>query len=181
MIQRLTRALAPTHVLALVLTLALAGSAAAQERPATLADALRATPEASALTALFDESGLLDELARPGRFTFFAPSDAALARLDPDVVAMLRRDRGALDVVVRNHLALGATPLEALRRLDALTTLESTMLPIRVDERGVRIAGVRLAGDGVATGNGVLYLVDRVLMPSGSWMLKDLLAGPDGP
>jgi uncharacterized surface protein with fasciclin (FAS1) repeats len=177
MIQRLTRALAPT----LALVLALAGFAAAQERPATLADALRATPEASALTALFDESGLLDELSRPGRFTFFAPSDAALERLDPEVVAMLRRDRGALDVVVRNHLALGATPFAALQSLDALTTLESTMLPIRVDERGVRIAGVRLAGEGIATGNGVLYLVDRVLMPTGSWMLKDLLAGPDAP
>jgi uncharacterized surface protein with fasciclin (FAS1) repeats len=55
------------------------------------------------------------------------------------------------------------------------------MLPIRVDDRGVRIAGVRLANEGIATDNGVLYLVDRVLLPTGSWMLKDLLAGPDAP
>lgn len=177
MIQRLTRALVP----ALVLVLGLTGTTVAQDRPATLADALRSTPEASALTELFAESGLLDELARPGRFTFFAPSDAAMARLDPEVVAMLRRDRGALDVVVRNHLALGATPIAALGRLDALTTLESTMLPIRVDDRGVRVAGVRIVNDGIATGNGVLYLVDRVLIPEGSWMVKDLLAGPDAP
>lgn len=177
MIQRLTRALLPLFAL----VLALAPSAAAQDDPATIADALTATPEASTITALFDESGLLDAFSGGGRYTFFAPSDAALERLDPEVLEMMRRDRGVLDFVVRHHTLSGGSPLNALRRMDAVTTLEGTQLTIRSDARGVRVDGVRLANEGIATGNGVLYLVDRVLLPEEAWLRKDLLAGPDAP
>ncbi len=155
--------------------------AAAQERPDTLADALREHPRLAEITELLDASGVLGDLAAPGRLTFFAPSDAAMARLDPEASALLLRDRGALDVIVRNHLVMGASPLAALRRLDAVTTLEGTQLAIRDDGDRVRVAGVELAGDGIVTGNGVLYVVDRVLLPTGSWLMKDLLAGPDTP
>ena len=175
MTQRLTRALLPF----VALLLALAPAAIAQDEPATLADALAATPEASTLTALFEESGLLEAFDGPGRYTFFAPSNAALERLDPEILEMMRRDVGVLDLVVRHHTVSGGSPLAALRRMDALTTLEGTQLVVRADARGVRVDGVRLANDGIATGNGVLYLVDRVLLPQEAWLRKDLLAGPD--
>ena len=175
MTQRLLRAF---HVL---IVLALLGTVAAQERPATIADALQDTPEASILTALFEESGFLEAFDSPNRLTFFAPSDTALERLDPDVLEMMRRDRGVLDLVVRHHTVMGASPLPALRRLDALTTLQGTHLLVRTDARGVRVEGVRLASEGIETDAGVLYLVDRVLVPETAWLRKDLLAGPDAP
>jgi uncharacterized surface protein with fasciclin (FAS1) repeats len=164
-----------------LLVLVLAAFASAQERPATLADALREQPRLAEITELLDTSGLLDQLAGPVRLTFFAPSDAAMARLDPEVREILLRDRGALDLIVRHHLVMGASPLTALRRLDAVTTLEGTQLAVRDDIDRVRVGGVRLVGDGVVTDNGVLYVVDRVLLPAGSWLMKDLLAGPDTP
>lgn len=170
-----------TPLLVLVLALVLVASASAQERPATLADALREQPRLAEITELLDTSGLLDQLAGPVRLTFFAPSDAAMARLDPEVREFLLRDRGALDLIVRHHLVMGASPVTALRRLDAVTTLEGTQLAVQDQGDRVRVGGVRLAGDGVATDNGVLYTVDRVLLPAGSWLMKDLLAGPDTP
>jgi len=173
--QRLMRAF---HAL---LLLVLLGAVAGQEQPATIADALQDTPETSVLAALFEESGLLEEFAGPVRLTFFAPTDTALDRLDPAVLEMMRRDRGVLDLVIRHHTAMGASPLQALRGLDALTTLEGTHLLVSHDGFGVRIGGVRLANDGIATGNGMLYLVDRVVVPASGWLIKDLLAGPDAP
>lgn len=173
--QRLPRAF---HVL---LVFALLGAVAGQERPATIADALHDTPEASMLTALFEETGLLEAFAGPTRLTLFAPTDTALERLDPELLTMMRRDRGVLDLVIRHHAAMGASPLAALRRLDALTTLEGTRLLVRSDGYGVRVDGVRLANDGIVTDTGVLYLVDRVLVPQSGRLVKDLLAGPDAP
>jgi len=165
----------------IVLALAAAAPAVAQETPATLADALRADPELAQLTALLDESGLLAQLEQSFRFTFFAPSDRALERLDAVTLEMIRRDRGMLDLIVRHHLTVGASPLAALRRLDAMTTLEGTRLGVRVEGDTVRVGGVRLTGDGVTTGNGVLYVIDRVLQPDAAWLRKDLLGGPNAP
>ena len=168
-------------LLALALFLALGAVASAQDRPATLADAVREQPRLAEITELLDTSGLLDQLAGPVRLTFFAPSDAAMARLDPQVREILLRDRGALDLIVRHHLVMGASPITAIRRLDAVTTLEGTQLAVQDQGDRVRVGGVRLAGDGIVTGNGVLYVVDRVLLPSSAWLSKDLLAGPDTP
>jgi uncharacterized surface protein with fasciclin (FAS1) repeats len=165
----------------LLVVLAVLGLAAAQDRPATIADAIRAEPELAELASLLEESGLLEDLAGPMRFTFFAPSDRALGRLDPATHELLLRDRGALDLIVRHHVVMGASPLSALRRLDALTTLEGTHLKVTDMAGTVRVGGTRVAGDGVVTGNGVLYVVHRVLLPDAATMRKDLLGGPGAP
>ena len=165
----------------ILLALAALALATAQDRPATLADAIRAEPELTELASLLEESGLLDDLAGPMRITFFAPSDLALERLDPATHELLLRDRGVLDLIVRHHLVLGASPLSALRHLDALTTLEGTRLNVSDVGGTVRIDGTRLVNDGVATGNGVLYVVNRVLLPDAATMRKDLLGGPGAP
>lgn len=165
----------------ILLVLAALALAAAQDRPATLADAIRAEPELAELASLLEETGLLDGLAGPMRFTFFAPSDLALERLDPAAHELLLRDRGALDLIVRHHVVLGASPLPALRRLDALTTLEGTRLTVSDAGGTVRIGGTRLADEGIDTSNGVLYVVNRVLLPDAATMRKDLLGGPPPP
>ncbi len=156
-----------------------ASTAFAQEHPDTIADAIRAEPALAETAALFEESGVLDALARDGRFTFFAPSDRAWEVVDARVLRDLRRDRGALDAIVRHHLMIGASPLHALRRLDAVTTFATTRLPITRSGDVVRIGGVRVANEGIETGNGVVYVVNQVLVPGGPFMLKDMLAGPE--
>jgi uncharacterized surface protein with fasciclin (FAS1) repeats len=169
--------LVPSTLLALVL-LALA-PALAQDGPATLAEAIRDAPRLGELADLLEESGLLADLEQPARLTFFAPSDLALERADPALLEMMLRDQGVLDVVLRHHLLIGASPLPALRRLDAVTTLEGTRLPVQDDGDVVRVGGVPLRGDPVRTGNGVLYVVDTLLVPDTASMRKDLLGGPN--
>lgn len=152
--------------------------AAAQE-PAfpSIAAAIREDPELTTLARLFEDTGLLAQLEEATRLTFFAPSNAAFERIGEEAVAELFRDRGSLDVIMRHHLVFGASPLNAMRRLDALTTLEGTRL--RVDARGdgVTIEGVPV-DDGRRVGNGVLYVIDQVLLPQAGSMIKDLLSGP---
>jgi uncharacterized surface protein with fasciclin (FAS1) repeats len=169
----------PLALLTLALLATPLAPALAQERPATLADAVRADPRLAEIAALLEESGILADLEQPARFTFFAPSDRALARVDPAVLETVRRDRGALDTVVRHHLMIGASPLPALRRLDAITTLEGTRLTVQEAGAEVRVGGVPLRGEPVRTGNGLLYVVDTLLIPDAASMRKDLLSGPN--
>jgi uncharacterized surface protein with fasciclin (FAS1) repeats len=169
--------LVPTTLLALAL-LALA-PALAQDGPASLAEAVRDAPRLGELSEILEQSGLLTDLDQPARLTFFAPSDLALERADPALLEMLLRDKGVLDVVVRHHMLIGASPLPALRRLDAVTTLEGTRLAVQDDGDVVRVGGVPLRGDPVRTGNGVLYVVDTLLIPDTASMRKDLLSGPN--
>jgi uncharacterized surface protein with fasciclin (FAS1) repeats len=149
--------------------------------PTTLAEAVAANPELSEFAHLLEASGVIDVLAAPGRITLFAPTNEALEELGEEAIEALQRDRGVLDVVVRHHVTLGASPLHALRRLDAITTLENTRLIVRDDGNVVRVGGVRIVGEPIVVEGGVLYVVDRLLLPDASLMRKDLLAGPPSP
>lgn len=163
---------------ALVVSLSLSAGAFAQEPADSIAALVRDTPRLSTLAELLEDTGVMASLEKPTRITFFAPSDAAFERLGEEAVAALLRDRGALDVIIRHHVTYGAAPLSALRRMDALTTLEGTRLNVRDTGEVVRISGVRIQGEEIRAGNGVVYVIDRLLLPEASRVVKDLLAGP---
>ena len=186
------------HVTTLVLTLALLGAAlaqngaadggdaasngaadanAGQEGAASIAAAITDDPRLSTLAALFEDTGYLAQLEDSARLTFFAPSDRAFERLGEETTAELFRNRGALDVIMRHHMVFGASPLNALRNLDALTTLEGTRLQVEDRDGRVAVEGVPV-GDGMAAGDGVIYVIDRLLLPPAAAMVKDLLGGP---
>lgn len=150
-------------------------------RPTTLAEAVAANPDLSEFAHMLEASGLIDTLANPGRITLFAPTNEALEELGEEAIEALQRNRGILEVVVRHHVMQGASPLHALRRLDAITTLENTQLIVRDEGSVVRVAGVRIVGEPVLVPGGVLYVVERLLLPDTGSMRKDLLAGPPAP
>lgn len=170
----------------LALALALSAGAVAQEGSdgdaasdgaGSLAAALRDDPRLSTFAELLDGTGLLFQLEDPARLTLFAPSDRAFERLGEENVRTLLRDRGALDAIVRHHMVWGATPADALRRMDALTTVEGTRLSLSNVGDGVQVDGA-LVLDGIRAGDGMLYVVDSLLLPEGSVMVKDLLSAP---
>ncbi|MDZ7802017.1 MAG: fasciclin domain-containing protein [Trueperaceae bacterium] len=174
MIQRALRSLTACLALAFAWTV----PALAQSGPDDLASAIRDHPDLTVLADLLEDSGMMDDLEGGMRLTVFAPSDRAFERLDPEVRRILLRDRGALDLILRHHIIAGAAPRAALRRMDAVTTLEATRLSLRVEGDEVRVDGTRLREGGTRAGSGMLYVVDRVLVPQRATSLKALLTGP---
>ena len=166
------------RLVALVLPLALAAGAFAQDPADTIAAVLRDTPELSALSELLDGTGMMAALERPGRLTLFAPSDAAFEEIGDEGIADLLRDRGSLDLIMRHHLVQGVSPLAALRELDAVTTLEGTRLNVTDTGERVRVNAVLVPNEPIRAGNGLVYVVDHLLIPGASVMRKDLLANP---
>lgn len=166
------------RLVACTVLLACLSGASAQDDAESIAAVIRTTPELSMLAGLLEDTGLMASLETDTRVTFFAPSDAAFEHLGEDAVAALLRDRGSLDLVIRHHLVYGATAPDALRRLDALTTLEGTRLNVQDLGDRVRVGGVRMPSEAVEAGNGLVYVIDRILLPDASRLIKDLLANP---
>jgi uncharacterized surface protein with fasciclin (FAS1) repeats len=132
------------------------------------------------LVAAVKAAGLVDTLSGPGPFTVFAPTNEAFDRLPPDAVASLMKpeNKDALAKVLTYHVVAGRYTSSELMNMVRdgggtanLKTVEGETLA--VTQRGHKLM-VHDAKGGVATvtigdvvqSNGVIYVVNRVLMPS---------------
>lgn len=117
------------------------------------------------LTAL-DAAGLTATLEGKGPFTVFAPTDAAFAALPAGTLEGLLADKAKLTQVLTYHVVAGDAKSGDLVDGSALTTLEGGTLSVATTD-GVKIGGATVVGADVAAGNGVIHVIDRVLIPAG--------------
>lgn len=113
-----------------------------------------------------DQAGL-QSLGDAGPFTVFAPTDSAFAKLPPHTVdrLMLPENRGELLRLVQLHVVQGRFAAADLAdRTTTLTTLSG--LPIVVDGLDrLHVGGARVVQPDVMARNGVLHVIDGVLLP----------------
>ncbi len=117
------------------------------------------------LTAL-DAAGLTATLEGKGPFTVFAPTDAAFAALPAGTLEGLLADKAKLTQVLTYHVVAGDAKSGDLVDGSALTTLGGGKLSVATTD-GVKIGGATVVGADVAAGNGVIHVIDRVLIPAG--------------
>ncbi len=120
------------------------------------------TPEVSTLVAALEASGLAHPLAGPGPFTIFAPVNAAFDALDVDA---LLADGDLLDRVLRYHVVPGEVRAADLEDGQTLTTLEGSRVTVDLDS-GASINGASVIAADIGVGNGVIHLIDGVLLES---------------
>jgi uncharacterized surface protein with fasciclin (FAS1) repeats len=143
--------------------------ARAQERgheARSIVEVARASGQFKTLVAALEAAGLADALSGAGPFTVFAPTDAAFAALPAGTVEALLRDPPALRRVLLHHVARGARPATEVVQYEAVRTLADTTLAIRVEGASVRIAEARVTRADVGARNGVIHVIDRVLLPA---------------
>ena len=145
-----------------------AATTAAVNDFATVADAVNGSPELSYLALLVDEAGLRDQLADPDAepVTLFAPTDAAFEALPADVNAQLRADPDLLAEVLGTHLVAGAVRAAELVP-GPLAALDGSSHDVTVVDGTVSIDETRVVQADVVTGNGIVHVVERVLLPDG--------------
>ncbi len=133
----------------------------------TVADILADTPRLSQFADFVNLSGLDDELAGPGEggTTVFAPTNRAM--LDLDVIALDDlTDIASLDQLLRTHVVAGAVTVADLQPGSSLTSLQGEVLDITAgDSGGVEVAGAALVTTDIVATNGVVHIVDLVLLP----------------
>ena len=116
------------------------------------------------LATALQAAGLVDTLKGPGPFTVFAPTDEAFAKLPPGTVEALLRDKQRLTAVLTYHVVPGRVMAADVVKLDSAKTVQGGRLAIK-SGKSVRVDGANVVKTDVVAGNGVIHVIDSVLMP----------------
>jgi uncharacterized surface protein with fasciclin (FAS1) repeats len=115
---------------------------------------------AAALTA----AGLVDTLKGAGPFTVFAPTDEAFAKIPRADLDALLKDKAKLTRVLTYHVVPGKVMAADVVKLKEAKTVEGQMVKIDAS-KGVKINGANVVKADVAASNGVIHVIDSVLLP----------------
>jgi uncharacterized surface protein with fasciclin (FAS1) repeats len=118
---------------------------------------------AAALTA----ADLVQPLKGDGPFTVFAPTDAAFAKLPAGTVETLLKpeNKGLLTAILTYHVVPGRVDAESVMNMTEATTLNSQRISITI-ENGVRIDDANVVKADIACSNGIIHVIDSVILPS---------------
>lgn len=118
------------------------------------------------LVSLVKKAGLASTLSGKGPFTVFAPTDAAFAKVPKSTLAVLAKDRAALRNVLLYHVAAGKVPAAKVVKVKSVKTLNGQSASIRVRNGKVFVGGARVTTPDVKASNGVIHVVNKVLIPA---------------
>ncbi len=156
--------------LALNTTTQYASPTAAQTAPATkLVTIVQTAKDAGSFNTLCELvtlAGLADTLNSTGPFTVFAPTDAAFAKLSPETVAKLKKDPKALAAILTYHVVPGKKDAAEVVKMKDVMTVEGQPIMITIVEGKVMLnKSATVAKTDVNASNGVIHVIDTVLMP----------------
>jgi uncharacterized surface protein with fasciclin (FAS1) repeats len=142
----------------------LLGACATTPAPTTVAQTIAANPQLSTATRLIQEAGLTETLQGAGPFTVFVPNDEAFKAVPTAMVDALGKDKARLKAVLNYHVVPGTLvsgdvkngPVKTAQGGDLSLYRSGTF--VTADEAVVTTADVRAT-------NGVVHIVDKVLMP----------------
>lgn len=152
----------------MIILLFLAGSgswAMAQEAPGDIVDVASGAGIFQTLLTAVGVAGLEDTLRSEGPFTVFAPTDDAFAAIPADTLNALLNDVDALTNVLLYHVVAGAAvPASEVVGLTEVTTANGLVLPIDASN-GVRVGNANVLQTDVIASNGIIHVIDSVLLP----------------
>ena len=162
--------IATLAIAAIVATAMTTASAAAPGRSAetptkNIVETAVAAGQFTTLASLLQATGLVDTLATGGPFTVFAPTDQAFAKLPKSTLDALAADPAKLRAVLLYHVVPGAVPASEVVKLRTAKTVDGASLGIRVDGGSVLVDGARVTTADVMASNGVIHVIDTVLVP----------------
>lgn len=118
---------------------------------------------AKALTA----AGLIETLKGDGPFTVFAPTDEAFAKVDQNALADLLKpeNKDKLVEVLTYHVVPGKVMAADVVKLSEATTVQGSNVDIKTADGKVTVDGANVVKTDIATSNGVIHVIDSVIMP----------------
>jgi uncharacterized surface protein with fasciclin (FAS1) repeats len=119
----------------------------------------------STLVAAVKAAGLVDTLKGTGPFTVFAPTDEAFAKLPAGTVDGLLKDIPKLKKILTYHVVSGKVTAADVSKLKSAKTVQGEDLKIDASH-GVKINNSTVTTPDVAADNGVIHIIDTVLIPA---------------
>ena len=117
------------------------------------------------LVAAVKAADLVETLKGTGPFTVFAPTDEAFAKLPAGTVDALLKDLPKLKKILTYHVVTGKVMAADVVKLKSAKTVEGSEVEIDAST-GVKINNATVTTPDVAADNGVIHIIDTVLMPA---------------
>ena len=133
--------------------------------PHNIVEAAREAGSFQTLLTAVDAAGLGETLAGGGPFTVFAPTDEAFAALPPETISGLLADPPALARALTYHVVPGRITSAQITHDSEQTTVEGGVLRIAVNG-AVTVNDAHVIQADVEAENGVIHVIDRVLIPA---------------
>lgn len=133
--------------------------------PADIVDTAVADGRFTTLAAALQAAGLVDALKGEGPFTVFAPTDDAFAKLPEGTVEALLADIPALSDILLYHVAEGQLFAADVLALEKIETLQGKSAKISLMDGKAMIDGVEIIITDILTSNGVIHVIDSVIIP----------------
>ena len=142
------------------------GQIIVNESQTTVVDVIVGSDDHNTLETAVVAAGLVDVLSGEGPFTVFAPTDAAFAALPEGTLDAVLADNDLLTAILFHHVVSGSVLSTCLSDGMMVMTIGDTELTVMIDENGVMIDNAMVTAADIVTDNGVVHVIDAVLLPS---------------
>ena len=130
---------------------------------ADIVDTAVAAGSFKTLVAAVQAAGLVDTLKGPGPFTVFAPTDEAFAKIPKAKLDALLKDKAALTKVLTYHVVAGKV-MAADVKAGKVKTVQGSTFTVST-KGGVKVNKSKVVKTDIVTDNGVIHVIDTVMMP----------------
>ncbi len=119
------------------------------------------------LVAAAKAAGLVETLKGPGPFTVFAPTDDAFAKLPEGTVANLLKpeNKDQLVAILTYHVVVGKVLASDFVKISSAKTVNGKSAAVKVSDAGVMIDSANVVATDIETSNGVIHVIDSVILP----------------
>jgi uncharacterized surface protein with fasciclin (FAS1) repeats len=164
------KSLALGTLAAVALTVAPITAAPAVAQTKDIVDTAVAAGSFKTLAAALKAAGLIDTLKGPGPFTVFAPTDEAFAKLPAGTVETLLKpeNKARLTRILTSHVVAGKVMAADAARLTSAKAVSGDTLTIAAQGGGVMIDKAKVVKTDIAASNGVIHVIDTVILPKDS-------------
>jgi uncharacterized surface protein with fasciclin (FAS1) repeats len=120
------------------------------------------------LAAALGAAGLVDTMKGAGPFTVFAPTDEAFAKLPASAIADLLKpeNKAKLAAILTHHVVKGKVMAGDVVKVKGAVALDGQRIDVVVNGGTVSVDGAKVAATDIACSNGVIHIIDTVMMPA---------------
>ena len=156
-------------VAAVVLTVAASGTTAVRAETRDVVDTAIAAGSFKTLAKALDAAGLVTTLKGVGPFTVFAPTDEAFAKLPDGTLETLLKpeNKDKLRRILTYHVVAGKVVASDVVKLQSAKAVSGDTITVKVEDGVVHVDNATVTSADVLASNGVIHVIDSVILPKG--------------
>lgn len=163
----ITKFLTSVAVMSLLMGTAFVNAGSSSMAKPNIVEVAASNQDFTTLVAAVKAAGLVEVLSGEGPYTVFAPNNDAFAKLPEGTVEMLLlpENKDKLVSILTYHVVAGDVSAAQVVTLSEVTTVEGTTAAVSVTDAGVTIGGAKVIMTDLKASNGVVHVIDTVMMP----------------